>query len=52
VTSTLQQANEQLKQHADAIEPDLRSSVQALSGTLASRVLGVEIDAATVASGR
>lgn len=52
VSSTLQQANEQLKQQADAIESDLRSSVGTLSVTLASRVLGVEINAATSASGR
>ncbi len=43
---------EQLKQQADAIESDLRSSVDTLSVTLASRVLGVEINAATSASGR
>ena len=52
VASTLQQASEQLKQQADAIEPDLRSSVETLSLTLASRVLGFEINAATSASGR
>jgi F-type H+-transporting ATPase subunit b len=52
VASTLQQASEQLKQQADAIEPDLRSSVETLSVTLASRVLGFEINAATSASGR
>jgi F-type H+-transporting ATPase subunit b len=52
VSSTLQQANEQLKQQADAIESDLRSSVDTLSLTLASRVLGVEINTPTSASGR
>jgi F-type H+-transporting ATPase subunit b len=52
VSSTLQQASEQLKQQADAIESDLRSSVETLSVTLASRVLGVEINTATSASGR
>ena len=56
VASTLQQAGEQLKQQSDAIEPDLRSSVDSLSSALASRVLGVEVtgarSAATSASGR
>lgn len=52
VASTLQQAADQLKQQSDAIESDLRSSVETLSATLASRVLGVEINAATTASGR
>jgi F-type H+-transporting ATPase subunit b len=52
VASTLQQASDQLKQQADGIESDLRSSVDTLSVTLANRVLGVEINAATSASGR
>jgi len=52
VASTLQQASDQLKQQSDAIESDLRSSVETLSATLASRVLGVEINAAASASGR
>jgi F-type H+-transporting ATPase subunit b len=52
VASTLQQADSELKDHALAIQSDLRSSVDALSTTLASRVLGVEINAATTASGR
>jgi F-type H+-transporting ATPase subunit b len=39
----LQRAGEELKRHADAIEADLRSSVESLSETLASRVLGVDI---------
>jgi F-type H+-transporting ATPase subunit b len=56
VASTLQQASEQLKRHSDAIESELRSSVQTLSATLASRVLGVEVtgarSAATSASRR
>jgi F-type H+-transporting ATPase subunit b len=52
VASTLQQASDQLKQQADRIEPDLRSSVETLSVTLASRVLGVEINTATSASRR
>jgi F-type H+-transporting ATPase subunit b len=52
VASTLQQASDQLKRQSDAIESDLRSSVETLSTTLASRVLGVQINAATSASGR
>jgi F-type H+-transporting ATPase subunit b len=52
VASTLQQADSELKDQALSIQPDLRSSVETLSVTLASRVLGVEINAATSASGR
>jgi len=52
VSSTLQQADSELKDQALAIQTDLRSSVDTLSTTLASRVLGVEINAATTASGR
>ncbi|PXX07994.1 F0F1 ATP synthase subunit B [Mycolicibacterium moriokaense] len=52
VTSTLQQADSELKEQALAIQPDLTSSVDSLSVTLASRVLGVEIDPATSGSGR
>jgi F-type H+-transporting ATPase subunit b len=52
VASTLQQADSELKDQALSIQPDLRSSVETLSVTLASRVLGVEINAATTASGR
>ena len=52
VASTLQEADSELKDQALAIQPDLRSSVENLSETLASRVLGVEIDPATSASGR
>ena len=52
VTSTLQQADSELKEQALSIQPDLRSSVENLSVTLASRVLGVEINTATSASGR
>jgi F-type H+-transporting ATPase subunit b len=57
VASTLHQAGEELKQQSDAIESDLRSSVETLSTTLAGRVLGVEVTgarsaAATSASGR
>jgi F-type H+-transporting ATPase subunit b len=52
VASTLQEADSELKDQALSIQPDLRSSVENLSETLASRVLGVEINTATSASGR
>jgi F-type H+-transporting ATPase subunit b len=54
VASTLAQAGEELKQQSDAIAGDLRSSVETLSTTLASRVLGVDLGAqpATAASRR
>lgn len=44
----LARADEQLKQQSDAIAGDLRSSVDSLSQTLASRVLGVEVTTHTV----
>jgi F-type H+-transporting ATPase subunit b len=43
VASTLQMASEQLKRERDAVEMDLRSDVGAMSATLASRILGVDI---------
>jgi F-type H+-transporting ATPase subunit b len=52
VTSTLQEADSELKDQALSIQPDLRSSVENLSETLAGRVLGVEIDTTTSTSGR
>jgi F-type H+-transporting ATPase subunit b len=52
VMSTLQQADSELKDQALSIQAHLRSSVDTLSTTLASRVLGVEINATTTASGR
>jgi len=52
VTSTLQHADSELKDQALSIQADLRSSVDNLSTTLASRILGVKIDAAASASGR
>ena len=52
VTSTLQEADSELKDQALSIQADLRSSVDTLSTTLASRVLGIEISAATTAPGR
>jgi F-type H+-transporting ATPase subunit b len=52
VTSTLQQADSELKEQALSIQADLRSSLDNLSETLANRVLGVETNATTSASGR
>jgi F-type H+-transporting ATPase subunit b len=52
VASTLQQADSELKDQALAMQADLRSSVDTLSTTLAGRVLGVEINTASTASGR
>ncbi|MBV8967384.1 MAG: F0F1 ATP synthase subunit B [Mycobacteriaceae bacterium] len=39
----LQKAGEELKQQSDMIGADLRSSMETLAGTLASRVLGVDV---------
>ena len=52
VSSTLQHADSELKDQALSIQADLHASVETLSTTLASRVLGVEINAASTASGR
>jgi F-type H+-transporting ATPase subunit b len=46
--AALSRSEEQLKQQSDAIATDLRSSVDSLSRTLASRVLGVEVTTRTV----
>jgi F-type H+-transporting ATPase subunit b len=43
VMSTLQVAAQQLKRERDAVELDLRSNVPAMSATLASRILGVDV---------
>jgi F-type H+-transporting ATPase subunit b len=43
VMSTLQLAAEQLKRERDAVELDLRANVGAMSSTLASRILGVDV---------
>ena len=43
VAGTLQQANEELKLQKDAISGELRASVETLSETLASRVLGTTV---------
>ena len=50
VMSTLQMASEQLKRERDAVELDLRANVAAMSATLASRILGVEVAAATASA--
>jgi len=43
VAGTLQEANDELKLQTDSIAPTLNASVQTLSATLASRVLGVPV---------
>ena len=50
VTSTLQDAGEQLKQEGDAVATDLRAQVESMSATLASRILGVEITSKTAST--
>ena len=53
VDSVLQAAAEHLKRERDAVELDLRNNVGAMSATLASRILGVDVaPAATGTSGR
>src|ERR1700758_3733139 len=48
VTSTLQMAAEQLKRERDAVEVNLRANVGAMSATLASRILGVDVTTSAV----
>jgi F-type H+-transporting ATPase subunit b len=43
VMSSLQVAAEELKRERDAVELDLRANVGAMSATLASRILGVDV---------
>ena len=43
VATSLQLAAEQLKRERDAVELDLRANVGAMSATLASRILGVDV---------
>ena len=43
VSGTLQDANDELKVQSDSIAPTLNASVETLSQTLASRVLGVPV---------
>ena len=52
VAGVVQEANEELKLASDAISGDLRSSVETLSTTLASRVLGVEGSGSSASAGR
>lgn len=47
VLATLQMAAEQLKRERDAVELDLRANVAAMSATLASRILGVDVAPST-----
>jgi F-type H+-transporting ATPase subunit b len=51
VSSTLQDAAEQLKREGDAVAAELRERVDTISTTLASRILGVEISTSVTASG-
>jgi F-type H+-transporting ATPase subunit b len=51
VASTLQDAAEQLKREGDVVAADLRTRVEGLSTTLASRILGVEITTSVSATG-
>jgi F-type H+-transporting ATPase subunit b len=51
VSSTLQDASEQLKREGDAVAAELRSRVDGISTTLASRILGVEISTSVTATG-
>jgi len=48
VSRVLQQANEELTQQSRALTSDLQASVETLAGSLASRVLGVEVTTRTV----
>jgi len=51
VSSTLQDAAEQLKREGDAVAAELHARVDTISTTLASRILGVEISTSVTASG-
>jgi F-type H+-transporting ATPase subunit b len=51
VSSTLQDAAEQLKREGDAVAAELLARVDTISTTLASRILGVEISTSVTASG-
>ena len=48
VSTVLQTANEQLTQQSRELTTELQTSVEALAGNLASRVLGVEVTTRTV----
>ncbi len=49
--TALQKAAEGLKQQGDAVAADLRTSVETLSATLASRVLGVDLSGTSATTG-
>jgi F-type H+-transporting ATPase subunit b len=44
VADTVRQADEQLSQQGSAAQSELESSVDGLSATLASRILGVDVN--------
>lgn len=51
VTSTLQDAGEQLKQEGDAVAAELHARVEGMATTLASRIIGVEITTSVTTTG-
>lgn len=51
VTSTLQDAAEQLKREGDAVAAELHSRVEGMATTLASRIIGVEITTSVTTTG-
>lgn len=51
VSSTLQDAGEQLKREGDAVAADLRSRIESTSTALASRILGVEVTTSVTTTG-
>ncbi len=51
VAATLHDADEQLKREGDAVTADLRSHVESMSATLASRILGVDITSSAATTG-
>ncbi|HZQ33374.1 MAG TPA: F0F1 ATP synthase subunit B [Mycobacterium sp.] len=50
--AALQKADQELKQQSDAIAGDLRSSMETLARTLASRVVGVDVGEEATAKAR
>jgi F-type H+-transporting ATPase subunit b len=51
VAAKLKDAGEQLKREGDAVTADLRSHVESMSVTLASRILGVDITSSAATTG-
>jgi F-type H+-transporting ATPase subunit b len=51
VSATLQNAADQLKREGDAVAADLRTRVDSMSETLASRILGVEVTTSVTTTG-